>query len=41
MARPLRLSFDNACYHITSRGNRTENIFDTDKDKSVFLEKLN
>jgi putative transposase len=41
MARPLRLSFENACYHITSRGNRRENIFHTDKDKSVFLEKLN
>ena len=41
MARPLRLSFENACYHITSRGNRKENIFYTDKDKSVFLEKLN
>jgi len=41
MARPLRLSFEDACCHITSRGNRRENIFDTDKDKSVFLEKLN
>ncbi len=41
MARPLRLSFENACYHITSRGNRRENIFYTEKDKSVFLEKLN
>jgi putative transposase len=40
MARPLRLSFENACYHITSRGNRREDIFHTDKDKSVFLEKL-
>ncbi len=41
MARPLRLAFENACYHITSRGNRKENIFYTDKDRSVFLEKLN
>jgi len=41
MARPLRLAFENACYHITSRGNRRENIFYTDKDKSIFLEKLN
>jgi len=40
MARPLRLSFEDACYHITSSGNRRENIFYTDKDKSVFLEKL-
>ena len=41
MARPLRLSFDNACYHITSRGNRKENIFYTDNDRFVFLRKLN
>jgi len=41
MARPLRLAFENARYHITSRGSRRENIFYTDKDKSVFLEKLN
>ena len=25
MARPLRLSFENAAYHITARGNRREN----------------
>jgi len=24
MARPLRLSFENAVYHITARGNRKE-----------------
>ena len=41
MARPLRLAFENACYHITSRGMRKENIFYDDEDKSVFLEKLN
>ena len=41
MARPLRLSFENAVYHITARGNRKENIFYSDKDKNVFLEKMN
>jgi len=35
MARPLRLAFGNACYHITSRGMRKENIFYTDEDKLV------
>ena len=40
MARPLRLSFENAVYHITSRGNRRENIFYSDKDKKVFIEKM-
>jgi putative transposase len=41
MARPLRLSFENAVYHVTARGNRRENIFYSDKDKSIFLEKMN
>jgi len=40
MARPLRLSYENACYHITARGNRREKIFYSDQDKKVFLEKL-
>ncbi len=40
MARPLRLSFEDAVYHITARGNRRENIFYSDKDRLVFLEKL-
>lgn len=40
MARPLRLSFENAFYHITSRGNRREKIFYSDRDKEIFLKKL-
>jgi len=40
MARPLRLAFENACYHITSRGIRKDKIFLSDKDKSIFIEKL-
>ena len=40
MVRPLRLSFENAFYHITARGNRREKIFHSDKDKEVFLKKL-
>ena len=41
MARPLRLSFENAVYHITSRGNRREQIFYNDEDRKRFLEKIN
>ncbi|MGI9533526.1 MAG: helix-turn-helix domain-containing protein [Thermodesulfobacteriota bacterium] len=41
MSRPLRLAFEDACYHITSRGNRRDNIFLSDNDKEVFIEKLN
>ncbi|WP_221892287.1 REP-associated tyrosine transposase [Teredinibacter haidensis] len=37
MARPLRLEFAGALYHITSRGNRREDIYLTDKDRELFL----
>jgi len=40
MARPLRLSFENAFYHITARGHRKEKIFCDDKDKKSFIRKL-
>lgn len=40
MARPLRIEFEDAFYHIVSRGHRKENIYHTDKDKDVFLKKL-
>jgi len=41
MSRPLRLAFEGACYHITSRGNRRDKIFLSNNDKEVFIEKLN
>jgi hypothetical protein len=41
MARPLRLSFEGAVYHVTGMGNRRENIPYSDKDKSIFLDKMN
>ena len=40
MARPLRIEFPGAHYHIFSRGTRKENIYHEDKDRIVFLEKL-
>jgi len=40
MARPLRVEFDGAIYHVTSRGNAREDIFDDDGDRKVFLECL-
>ena len=40
MVRPLRLSFENAFYHIAARGNRREKIFYSDRDKEIFLKKL-
>ena len=40
MARPLRIEFPNALYHITSRGNRREDIYLDDSDRGVFLDLL-
>lgn len=40
MSRPLRISFDNAVYHITARRNRKEKIFYSDDDKRIFLQKM-
>lgn len=37
MARPLRIEFPGAVYHVTSRGVRQEPIFDDDIDRRVFL----
>jgi REP element-mobilizing transposase RayT len=37
MARPLRLEFAGALYHVTSRGNRQEVIYGSDKDRDSFL----
>ena len=42
MARQLRISYPNALYHITCRGNKRgggrENIFFSDEDRNRFLE---
>lgn len=40
MTRPLRLEFPNALYHVTSRGDRREDIFEDDDDRVRFLEIL-
>lgn len=37
MARPLRIEFAGALYHITSRGDRREAIFEDDEDRKAFL----
>ncbi len=38
MTRPLRIEFEGAVYHITSRGNAGTDIFFSDGDRSHFLE---
>lgn len=40
MARPLRLEFPGAVYHITARGDRREAIFLDDEDRQRFIHLL-
>ncbi|MBW1796208.1 MAG: transposase [Deltaproteobacteria bacterium] len=40
MARPLRIEYPGAYYHVMSRGNSRQDIFLTDKDRLTFLEGL-
>ncbi|HRD73924.1 MAG: transposase [Dechloromonas sp.] len=40
MARPIRIEFCGALYHVTSRGDRREAIYEDDEDRSRFLEIL-
>lgn len=40
MARPLRIEYDGAVYHVTSRGNERKNIFKDDEDRMFFLDIL-
>ena len=40
MTRPLRLEYEGAIYHVTSRGNAQEDVFLNDSDRTRFLEIL-
>jgi len=40
MARPLRIEFPGAVYHVTARGDRREDIFVDDVDRQALLEVL-
>ena len=40
MARPLRLEFAGALYHVTARGDRREDVFFNDGDRTEFLSVL-
>ena len=41
MARPLRIQYENAYYHVTCRGNARQGVFTNDQDRSAFLDLLN
>lgn len=38
MARPLRIEYPGAVYHISTRGNAGQTVFKDDTDRSMFLE---
>ena len=40
MTRPVRIEFEGALYHVTSRGDRREAIYEDDRDRTAFLEIL-
>jgi REP element-mobilizing transposase RayT len=40
MARPLRIQYENAYYHVTCRGNGRQHIFLADYDRRKFLDLL-
>ena len=37
MARPIRIEYPGAVYHVTSRGNAGNKIFSDDQDREIFL----
>ncbi|MHB8071056.1 MAG: transposase [Candidatus Cryosericum sp.] len=41
MARPIRLQYAGAFYHVTDRGDRKEAVFTCDADRISFLQLLN
>ena len=40
MARPLRITYPGAFYHVTSRGNERKNVFKSKRDREKFFEYL-
>ncbi|OGR23969.1 MAG: hypothetical protein A2X83_01780 [Desulfuromonadales bacterium GWD2_54_10] len=40
MARPLRIEYPGAFYHVTSRGNEQKDVFKSQKDREKFLSYL-
>ncbi len=40
MARPLRIEYEGALYHVTSRGNAQADIYLSDLDREMFLDVL-
>jgi hypothetical protein len=37
IARPLRIGYPDALYHVTSRGNERKDVFTSQRDREKFL----
>jgi hypothetical protein len=40
MARPIRIQYPGALYHVMARGNRRQPVFGDDQDRNLFLNAL-
>ncbi|MFQ5998924.1 MAG: transposase [Candidatus Bathyarchaeia archaeon] len=40
MARPVRIEYPGAVYHVVTRGNNRQNVFQDDRDRARYLERL-
>lgn len=40
MARPLRIEYPAAVYHVITRGNNRQAIFTDDRDQTTYLQKM-
>lgn len=40
MARPLRIEYEGAYYHVFSRGNKKQRKFHAENDRHIFLKTL-
>ena len=40
MARPIRIEYEGAVYHVTIRGNERKSLFKTDADRERFINAL-
>lgn len=40
MARPLRIEYPGAVYHVIAWGNNRQTIFADDRDRTTYLQKL-
>jgi len=40
MARPLRIEYEGAVYHVTARGNERKAIYKDEADRTIFLDTL-